>query len=89
VHIAEHHADGAVEIREQLDRLSVTAVDAAAWDTQFNRLVDLVSHHVKEEEGEYFPAGQRAFGDRVNEMLSAYQQTYELTLEQLTLNAKH
>ena len=88
-HIAEEHANEASELRQQLDRLSATAIDSDVWQTQFERLVELVTHHVKEEESEYFPAGQRAFGDRTDEMLSAYLSTKQRLLDELTLNAKH
>lgn len=82
--IAEHHASEASELRTQLDTLSATAVDSSSWQDEIERLVELVTHHVKEEESEYFPAGQRAFGDRADEMLKEYLRTKEQALTDLT-----
>jgi len=84
--IAAHHASEASELHDHLERLSGTAVDGSAWQENFDRLVELVTHHVKEEESEYFPAGQRAFGERADEMLAQYLQTKERKLDELSHN---
>lgn len=73
--IADHHDGEALKLRAQVERLAAIAYDSPAWEPNLEQLAELVAHHVNEEEDEYFPAGQRAFGDRVDAMLLDYERT--------------
>src|SRR5262249_994124 len=84
--MAEDHASDAAQLHDQLQQLSATAVDSSAWQGRFDRLVELVTQHVKEEESKYFPAGQKAFGDRADEMLKVYLDTKQRMLSELSRN---
>ena len=70
--LAEEHEREAGQLQTVLDELMGLAVDDAAWDRTFDRLFELVSEHVKREEHVYFPAGEKAFGPRTDEMLARY-----------------
>lgn len=56
--VAEHH-----EIEEALDDLAATDMASGAWLTKFRALKDRYSHHLKEEEEEYFPKFEKALSD--------------------------
>jgi hypothetical protein len=69
---AEAHERDASQLQTVLDELMGIAVDDSAWDRTFDHLFELVQAHVKCEEHEYFPVGQRAFAPRTDEMLARY-----------------
>jgi Hemerythrin HHE cation binding domain len=85
-HIAEHHDQEAMQLHDTLEQLARMDITSEGWKTTFDRMVEMVQHHVKEEETEYFPAGQKAFADRTEEMLKAYLRTKREMLTALTDN---
>lgn len=85
-HIADEHDQEASLLHDTLEQLARMDVTSAGWKTTFDRMVDMVQNHVKQEEEQYFPAGQRAFADRTDEMLKAYVRTKREMLTELTDN---
>jgi hemerythrin-like domain-containing protein len=61
--LAEEHDVEASEIEELLFKLNAVPFDDPEWDVRFDELVDVVEHHVVEEEGEYFPKANRVLSD--------------------------
>jgi hypothetical protein len=62
--IAKDHADEAGILKKTIDELSATPIESDAWVEKFDELVRLVKHHVDEEEGEFFKAGERVLGKK-------------------------
>lgn len=85
-HIAEQHDHEASQLHDTIEQLARMDVTSDGWKTTFDHLVALVQHHVKEEEDEFFPAGQRAFPERTHEMLQVYVEAKRELLTQLTDN---
>jgi hypothetical protein len=85
-HIAERHDQEASQLHDTLELLARMDVTTEGWKTTFDRMVEMVQHHVQEEENEFFPVGQRAFADRTDQMLMAYLQTKRTMLIELTGN---
>ncbi|HEY8075562.1 MAG TPA: hemerythrin domain-containing protein [Labilithrix sp.] len=74
--LAKRHDDEASELEQTLEELHAMAFDDAQWQTKFDRLVELVSEHVDEEEDEFFPAGDRVLGKaRAEAILERYEET--------------
>ncbi|HEY2736039.1 MAG TPA: hemerythrin domain-containing protein [Polyangiales bacterium] len=61
--LADHHDREASELRETISRIDALALEDPMWAAQFDQLVDLVKHHVHDEESEIFPKAQKAIGD--------------------------
>ena len=80
VDIAEKHDREAGALRNQLDLLNVTVYDDPSWTTQFEALVDLVQRHVAEEEGDFFPKGQKLLGDRAEELQKEFEEVKSAAL---------
>jgi hypothetical protein len=68
---AEMHEREAGALERKIQRLTGIAYDDPAWGPVFTDLVDAVSHHVKEEESEYFPFASRILGKKVTEALTS------------------
>jgi Hemerythrin HHE cation binding domain len=69
--IVAQHRQEAVELEKLLDQLTTLDYADEMWATTFAAMVDTVQRHVAEEEGEFFPAGQRVLGSDVAEQLQA------------------
>ncbi|MGH7270000.1 MAG: hemerythrin domain-containing protein, partial [Polyangiaceae bacterium] len=69
---AEMHENEAGTIERMIQRLDAIDYDDPEWGSSFTALEDAVSRHVKEEEGEYFPAACRTLGKRVTEAMTAH-----------------
>jgi hypothetical protein len=67
--IASQHDREASQLEERINALSVLTYDDPSWGGRFAELVELVSQHVKEEEGEFFPAAERILGREVADRL--------------------
>jgi len=69
--IAAEHNRGAAELETAI--LTLDNLDAAdpRWQIGFERLASLVTKHVAEEEGEFFPRAQEAIGKENAEMLES------------------
>jgi hemerythrin superfamily protein len=59
---ASQHDREATSLEETIKGLSSLAYTDPSWGERFTTLVELVSAHVKEEEGEFFPAAERILG---------------------------
>ncbi len=67
--IAADHDCEARELEQILDELTATPYEAEPWELRFNELVELVNHHTKEEENDYFPKANRVLGKEEAELL--------------------
>jgi hypothetical protein len=83
---AEMHEREAGALERQIQRLSAMAYDAPEWATTFAELVSAVSHHVKEEEGEYFPVASKTLGTKVTEAMTA---RYEAKKQAIMKEQRH
>jgi hypothetical protein len=81
--IADKHAQEASQLEEMLTQLTALPVGEQGWATAFDALVDLVQNHVKEEEGQFFPAGERVLGDRTKELQKQYEAFKAQAMKQL------
>jgi hypothetical protein len=61
--LADHHDREASELSGLVAHIDQLPFESAAWGTAFDQLVDLVKHHVDEEERDIFPKGQDALGE--------------------------
>jgi hypothetical protein len=68
---AEMHQREAGALERRIQLLSAMAYDDAGWSTAFEDLVNAVSHHVKEEESDFFPVASRTLGKEVTEGLTS------------------
>jgi hypothetical protein len=74
-HIASQHAREASQLEEKINGLSALAYDHPSWGDRFTELVGLVSEHVKEEEGEFFPTAERILGrENADRLLPRYEE---------------
>jgi len=60
--IAEHHDREAGELSSLIERIDQTSPSSDDWSRFFEQLVDMVEHHVEEEEHEIFPKAQKVIG---------------------------
>ncbi|MCL2450135.1 MAG: hemerythrin domain-containing protein [Polyangiaceae bacterium] len=67
--MARDHEVDARQIEQSLEDLSSVDYADGRWDAKFAELVTLVERHVKEEEGEHFPAANRILGRNEAERL--------------------
>jgi len=63
--MADHHDAEANQLEYLIRTIDELAIGAAARKEAYQKLVETVLHHAKEEESEIFPAAQKAFGDEV------------------------
>jgi len=62
IELALHHNQEAQALSSLIGRITDLPIDDPMWPSMFDELVELVQHHVEEEESEIFPAAQRALG---------------------------
>ena len=67
--MADDHDGEADEMEALLEKLDDDKYDGKQWKQSFERLVELVQHHAKEEENEYFPKAQEVLGEERAEVL--------------------
>jgi hypothetical protein len=80
---AEMHEREAGTLERQLQRLAALPYEDPGWTTAFAELVNAVSRHVKEEEGEYFPAASKILGKKATEaMTSRYEEKKKAVLKE-------
>lgn len=60
--LALHHDEEAQQLSALIGKIEAMDVDDPMWTRSLQELVRLVRHHVREEEREIFPAGQRVLG---------------------------
>jgi hypothetical protein len=85
--MAAVHDREAEPLQRLLNELGAMPYEDAAWGARFAKLVDLVSHHVSEEEREFFPAASRILGKAEAERLQAsYLRTKADAIQQMTQN---
>jgi Hemerythrin HHE cation binding domain len=71
---AEMHEREAGSLERMIQRLSGMAYEDTEWESAFADLMREFSHHVKEEESEYFPVASRTLGKKVTEaMMTPYE----------------
>lgn len=66
--VADHERE-ASEMETLLEQLNARNYENPQWGETFARLAEIVEHHTKEEESEYFPRAQAALGEQVAEEL--------------------
>lgn len=67
--LADRHQTEADELSAQIDRIHALEMASSEWGRQFDRLIELVENHVREEEHDIFPKAQEAIGaDRAKEI---------------------
>jgi len=71
--IAEEHELEAGQLETLLEQLSGIGYDNPSWKTSFDALVEMVKLHTSEEEKHWFPAAQKALGERTEQLLSLYE----------------
>ena len=69
--IAAMHSAQASELQAAIASLDALSFADAGWASGFERLSLLVEEHVKLEESDFFPKGQKAIGDKRAEALVA------------------
>jgi hypothetical protein len=60
--IAVHHEREARALEALIQRLSDMDVNGSSWGTTLEELIQMVQHHVREEENDFFPKGELAIG---------------------------
>jgi hypothetical protein len=68
---AREHDREVGELEQAIATIAKTDYGDEQWPRLFSELVDSVSHHVKEEEGTFFPAASRIFGREESERMVA------------------
>ena len=77
--IAEHHL-----VNGLLEELALMPKDSDEWFAKFGVLKELVEHHMKEEEGEFFDAARKVIDrDRAQEMAKQMRTKKEAGLRAL------
>lgn len=68
-----------------LGELAAVSADATKFEPLLTKLIEDVRHHVREEEGEMFPAVQKRFStdslDELGEQMQAEKERYKLSAE--------
>ena len=71
---AGEHEREARELEQKIEDIGKINYDDERWPGLFSELEEMVSQHVKEEEGTFFPAASRTFGrDESERILGRYQ----------------
>jgi hypothetical protein len=60
--LADRHETEAGELSALIDRINSTATASEDWGRFFEQLVQMVEHHVEEEERDIFPKAQQVIG---------------------------
>ncbi|HEY0195721.1 MAG TPA: hemerythrin domain-containing protein [Kofleriaceae bacterium] len=67
--LAEQHDREAGELSQLIEKIDQTSPSSGDWNRFFEQLVDMVEHHVEEEERDIFPRAQQVIGaDRAKEL---------------------
>ena len=69
---AAEHNEEANRLSSLIGRLEELDINDRGWPALFDQLVELVQHHVKEEESKIFPAGQKTFGGQADALNASY-----------------
>ena len=69
--LADHHDAEASELEQLITSIDELAVGAPARREMYQRLIDTVLHHAREEESDIFPKAQDAIGKDQAEALDA------------------
>jgi hypothetical protein len=79
---AEMHEREAATLERTVERLSLIPYDDDRWGPIFGDLVNAVEHHIREEEGEFFPQANRILGKQAAEdMLPRYEAARDAALQ--------
>ncbi|HVY44345.1 MAG TPA: hemerythrin domain-containing protein, partial [Minicystis sp.] len=71
--LAEHHDREAGELERTIHAIDAIDMSSDAWQSKLEELIELVQHHVDEEEGEIFPRAQEVLGeDKARALESSY-----------------
>jgi len=81
--LAVEHDEEADQLSSQIGRLEELDLADPAWDPLFQQLVELVTHHVHEEESSIFPAGQRRLGRQLEGLEATYLEKKNSIIAQL------
>lgn len=81
---AEEHDNEAGELEAAIALVTATAYEDGVWQSRFEDLIALVTRHVQEEEGEWFPAAEDALGKPwTEEVLPRYEATKAKVMKSL------
>lgn len=73
--LASEHDEEARAMESLIERIDDCAYDSDEWKTMAQQLLEMVAHHVEEEEGTYFPQAQEVLGEaRASALKDAYCQ---------------
>lgn len=81
--LAVEHNQEAQQLASLIGRIEELEPNDRQWMSLFDELIELVQHHVKEEEGTIFPAGQRAFGGQTEALNESYLEKKKALMAQL------
>jgi hemerythrin superfamily protein len=81
--MASEHERDAEDLQTTIEELNALATDSAVWQPTLKRLIELVQEHVRDEEEEYFPIGDRVFRDRSDDMLARFENAKARAMLQL------
>jgi hemerythrin-like domain-containing protein len=82
--MAEQHDQEASQLEALIFKLDGIDTGSDEWPVQINALMDLVSHHIDEEEKEWFPEAMDALGkDRADELNDRFLAQKEAVVEEL------
>lgn len=82
--MAQDHDSEANEMEALLAQLQAERVEAPQWGENFSRLADIVEHHAREEENEYFPRAQEVLGEqKAVELEQRYLSAKQAFMQQL------
>lgn len=84
--MAEAHGADAESLEAAVKELNSVAVDSPHFQPTLERLIERVERHVRAEENEYFPAAQRVFPERADELLERYERAKDEALRTLNIN---
>jgi len=73
--IVDTHNREAGELEEAIRAVDRLEFSDAGWQPAFVRVAEMVTQHVEEEEGEFFPMGQRVMGRILSEALDSRYRT--------------
>ena len=83
--IARQHDEEADELEATIRELDATDTAADAWGATLKRLIELVQHHVRQEEDEFFPRAQDVLGKEQAQLLEQrYLASQQAIKEQLS-----
>jgi hemerythrin superfamily protein len=61
--LADHHDEEARELEGMIGKLDAEPIDSEVWGQLFDKLIEDVVFHAREEEKQIFPAAQKTLGD--------------------------